>query len=101
MEVEKEELELKVSSTASELAKKSEEVFLLQEQIHEQGLEIQNLKAVSHEAKAHTEWLKQELESSQLKIAELEHLKTLQPELDALQKHMGQKEEEVSYSINA
>ncbi|XP_076799010.1 golgin subfamily B member 1 isoform X2 [Arvicanthis niloticus] len=97
MEVEKEELELKVSSTASELAKKSEEVFLLQEQIHEQGLEIQNLKAVSHEAKAHAEWLKQELESSQLKIAELEHLKTLQPELDALQKHMGQKEEEVSY----
>ncbi|XP_031219670.1 golgin subfamily B member 1 isoform X2 [Mastomys coucha] len=97
MEAEKEELELKVSSTASELARKSEEVFLLQEQINEQGLEIQNLTAASHEAKAHTEWLKQELESSQLKIADLEYLKTLQPELDALQKYVGQKEEEVSY----
>ncbi|XP_029326466.1 golgin subfamily B member 1 isoform X3 [Mus caroli] len=97
MGVEKEELELKVSSIASELAKKSEEVLLLQDQINEQGLEIQNLKAASHEAQAHTELLKQELESSQLKVADLEHLKTLQPELDALHKHMGQKEEEVSY----
>ncbi|XP_029400145.1 golgin subfamily B member 1 isoform X2 [Mus pahari] len=97
LEVEKEELELKVSSTASELAKKSEEVLLLQDQINEQGLEIQNLKAASHEAQAHTELLKQELESSQLMVADLEHLKTLQPELEALQKHMGQKEEEVSY----
>ncbi|EDK97946.1 mCG141708, isoform CRA_a [Mus musculus] len=97
MEVEKEELELKVSSIASELAKKSEEVLLLQDQINEQGLEIQNLKAASVEAQAHTELLKQELESSQLKVAGLEHLKTLQPELDALHKHMGQKEEEVNY----
>lgn len=99
MEVEKEELELKISSTTSELTKKSEEVLLLQEQINEQGLEIQNLKAASHEAKAHTEQLKQELESSQLKIADLEHLKTLQPELETLQKHVGQKEEEVSYLV--
>lgn len=97
MEVEKEELELKVSSTASELTKKSEEVFLLQEQISKQSLEIQNLKAASHEAEAHTERLKQELESSQLKIAGLEHLKTLQPELDKLKKYMCQKEDEVNY----
>ncbi|GAB1300253.1 Golgi autoantigen, golgin subfamily b, macrogolgin 1 [Apodemus speciosus] len=96
MEVEKNELEWKVSSAASELSKKSEEVFLLREQINEQGVEIQNLKAASQEAQAHTEWLKQELESSQLNIAHLEHLKTLQPELDALQKHVSQKEEEVS-----
>lgn len=99
MEVEKEELELKISSTTSELAKKSEEVLLLQEQINEQGLEIQNLKAASHKAEAHTEQLKQELESSQLKIAGMEHLKALQPELETLQKHVGQKEEEVSYLV--
>ncbi|XP_038200582.1 golgin subfamily B member 1 isoform X2 [Arvicola amphibius] len=97
MEVEKEELELKISSTTSELTQKSEEVFLLQEQISKQGLEIQNLKAASHEAEAHAESLQQELESSQLKLAGLEHLRTLQPELDALQKHIQQKEEEVSY----
>lgn len=96
MEVEKEELELKVSSAASELIKKSEEVLLLQEQISTQGVEIQNLKAASHEAEAHMERLKQELESSQLKLASLEHLKTLQPELDELQKHLRQKEDEVS-----
>ncbi|XP_075821115.1 golgin subfamily B member 1 isoform X8 [Microtus pennsylvanicus] len=97
MEVEKEELELKISSITSELTQKSEEVCLLQEQISKQGLEIQKLKAASHEAEAHTESLQQELESSQLKLAGLEHLKTLQLELDELQKHMQQKEEEVSY----
>ncbi|XP_040606770.1 golgin subfamily B member 1 isoform X2 [Mesocricetus auratus] len=97
IEVEKEELELKVSSAASELTKKSEEVFLLQEQISKQGLEIQTLKTASHEAKAHAEILQQELESSQLKLAGLECLKTLQPQLDELQKHARQKEEEVSY----
>ncbi|XP_008841142.1 golgin subfamily B member 1 isoform X2 [Nannospalax galili] len=96
IEAEKEELELKVSSTMGELTKKSEEVFQLQEQISKQGLEIQNLKAVTHEAEAHAESLKQELEHSQLKIAGLEHLKTVQPELDELQKHICQKEEEVS-----
>ncbi|CAO2631711.1 Golgin subfamily B member 1 [Lemmus lemmus] len=97
MEVDKEELELKISSTTSELTQKSEEVFLLREQINKQGLEIQNLKAASHEAEAHAKSLQQELESSQLKLAGLEHLKTLQPELDELQKHTQQKEEEVSY----
>ncbi|XP_041528730.1 golgin subfamily B member 1 isoform X2 [Microtus oregoni] len=97
MEVEKEELELKISSITSELTQKSEEVCLLQEQISKQGLEIQKLKAASHEAEAHTESLQQKLESSQLKLAGLEHLKTLQLELDELQKHTQQKEEEVSY----
>ncbi|KAL1787607.1 golgin subfamily B member 1 isoform X4 [Sigmodon hispidus] len=94
MELEKEELELKVSSAASELTRKSEEICLLQDQISKQSLEIQNLKAASHEAKAHAEVLQQELESSQLKLAGLQHLK---PELDELQKHIHQKEEEVSY----
>ncbi|XP_036031681.1 golgin subfamily B member 1, partial [Onychomys torridus] len=97
VEVEKEELELKVSSTASELTKKSEEVLLLQEQISKQNVEIQNLKAESHEVEAHAESLQQELERSQVQLAGLEHLKTLQPELDELQKHMCQKQEEVSY----
>ncbi|XP_051005842.1 golgin subfamily B member 1 isoform X2 [Acomys russatus] len=97
MEVEKEELELKVSSIASELTKKSEEVFLLQEQTSKQALEIENLTAASHEAEAHAERLKQELESSQLEIAGLEHLKTLQSELGDLQKRMSQKEDEVSH----
>ncbi|XP_052596587.1 golgin subfamily B member 1 isoform X4 [Peromyscus californicus insignis] len=97
MEVKKEELELKVSSTASELTKKSEEVLLLQEQINKQGLEIQNLKAASHEAEAHAESLQRELESSQVQLAGLEHLKTLQPKLDELQKHVYQKQEEVSH----
>ncbi|KAL6029948.1 hypothetical protein STEG23_028876, partial [Scotinomys teguina] len=97
MEVERKELELKVSSTASELSKKSEEVLLLQEQISRQGLEIQNLKAASHEAKAHAESLQQELESSRLQLAGLECLQTSQHDLDELQKRMCQKQEEVSY----
>ncbi|XP_051047386.1 golgin subfamily B member 1 isoform X4 [Phodopus roborovskii] len=97
MDIEKEGLELKVSATARELTKKSEEVYLLQEQISKQRLEIQTLKATSQDAEAHAEILQQELESSQLKLAGLEHLKMLQPELDELQKLMCQKEEEVSY----
>ncbi|XP_033259224.1 golgin subfamily B member 1 isoform X3 [Orcinus orca] len=96
-ETEKEELELKVSSTISELTKKSEEVFQLQEQINKQNLEIQSLKAASHEAEAHTESLRQQLESSQLEITGLEHLRELQPELDELQKLISKKEEEVRY----
>nr|XP_030713743.1 golgin subfamily B member 1 isoform X3 [Globicephala melas] len=97
IETEKEELELKVSSTISELTKKSEEVFQLQEQINKQNLEIQSLKAASHEAEAHTESLRQQLESSQLEITGLEHLRELQPELDELQKLISKKEEEVRY----
>ncbi|KAM4888941.1 golgin subfamily B member 1 [Thomomys bottae] len=96
VQAEKEELELKVSSTTSELTKKSEEVFQLQEQINKQNLEIQSLKASSCEAEAYVESLKQKLESSQLEIASIEHLRTLQPELDKLQKLMSQKEEEAS-----
>nr|XP_045003300.1 golgin subfamily B member 1 isoform X3 [Jaculus jaculus] len=97
IEAEKEELELKVHSTTSELTKKSAEVFQLQEQVSQQGFEIQNLKAAAHEAETRAESLKQTLESSQLRLADLEHLRTLQAELDELQKHIGLKEEEVSY----
>ncbi|XP_068402738.1 golgin subfamily B member 1 isoform X2 [Eschrichtius robustus] len=97
IEAEKEELELKVSSTVSELTKKSEEVFQLQEQINKQNLEIQSLKAASHEAEAHAESLRQQLESSQLEITGLEHLRELQPELGELQKLISKKEEEVRY----
>ncbi|XP_045668677.1 golgin subfamily B member 1 isoform X2 [Ursus americanus] len=97
IEAKKEELELKVSSATSELTKKSEEVFQLQEQINKQGLEIQSLRTASHEAEAHTESLRQKLESSQVEIARLEHLRELQPELDELQKLIGKKEDEVRY----
>ncbi|XP_048202699.1 golgin subfamily B member 1 [Perognathus longimembris pacificus] len=97
VQAEKEELEFKISSATRELTKKSEEVFQLQEQINKQDLEIQSLKASTCEAEAHVESLKQELESSQLEIAGLEHLRTLQPELDKLQKLMSKKEEEASY----
>ncbi|XP_022370665.1 golgin subfamily B member 1 [Enhydra lutris kenyoni] len=97
IEAEKEELELKVSSATNELTKKSEEVFQLQEQINKQGLEIQSLRTASLEAEAYAESLRQKLESSQLEIAGLEHLRELQPELDELQKLIGKKEEEVRY----
>uniref|UniRef100_A0A2K6PIR1 Golgin B1 n=1 Tax=Rhinopithecus roxellana TaxID=61622 RepID=A0A2K6PIR1_RHIRO len=97
IETEKEELELKISSTASELTKKSEEVFQLQDQINKQGLEIESLKTASHEAEVRAESLQQKLESSQLQIAGLEHLRELQPELDELQKLISKKEEDVSY----
>ncbi|XP_063081133.1 golgin subfamily B member 1 isoform X4 [Cavia porcellus] len=97
IEAVKKKLELKVSSTASELTKKSEEVFQLQQQINEQDLEIQRLKAASHETEAHAESLKQKLESSRLEIVGLEHLRALQPELDELQKLLNRKEDEVSY----
>ncbi|XP_058439474.1 golgin subfamily B member 1 isoform X4 [Marmota monax] len=97
IEAEKEELKLKVSSTTSELTKKSEEVFQLKEQINKQGFEIRSLKEVSHETEAHTETLRQKLESSQLEIAGLEHLRALQPKLDELQNLISQKEEEVSH----
>uniref|UniRef100_A0A452VMR4 Golgin B1 n=1 Tax=Ursus maritimus TaxID=29073 RepID=A0A452VMR4_URSMA len=97
IEAKKEELELKVSSATSELTKKSEEVFQLQEQINKQGLEIQSLRTASHDAEAHTESLRQKLESSQVEIARLEHLRELQPELDELQKLIGKKEDEVRY----
>ncbi|XP_015301858.3 golgin subfamily B member 1 isoform X5 [Macaca fascicularis] len=97
IETEKEELELKISSTTSELTKKSEEVFQLQDQINKQGLEIESLKTASHEAEVRAESLQQKLESSQLQIAGLEHLRELQPELDELQKLISEKEEDVSY----
>ncbi|XP_054431205.1 golgin subfamily B member 1 isoform X2 [Pteronotus mesoamericanus] len=97
IEAEKKELELRVSSTASELTKKSEEVFQLQEQINKQGFEIQSLKMASREAEVHAESLRQKLENSQLEIAGLECLKELQPKLDELQKLISKKEDEVRY----
>ncbi|XP_062064785.1 golgin subfamily B member 1 isoform X3 [Lepus europaeus] len=97
VEAEKEALELKLSSTASELSKKSEEVLQLHEQINKLGLEIQSLKTASREAEAYAESLKEKLESSQQEIAGLEHLRTLQPELNELQNIISQKEEKVSY----
>ncbi|XP_013370625.1 PREDICTED: golgin subfamily B member 1 isoform X2 [Chinchilla lanigera] len=97
IEAEKEKLAWKVSSTASELIKKSEEVFQLQQHINDQGLEIQSLKAASHEAEAHAESLKQKLESSRLEILGLEHLRALQPELDELQTLLSRREEEVRH----
>nr|KAF6477587.1 golgin B1 [Molossus molossus] len=97
IEAEKKELELRVSSATSELTKKSEEVFQLQEQINKQSFEIQSLKTASQEVEAHAESLRQKLESSQLEIAGLERLKELQPELDELQKLISKKEEEVRY----
>ncbi|KAM5276348.1 golgin subfamily B member 1 isoform 2-T8 [Hipposideros larvatus] len=97
IEAEKEELELRVNSTISELTKKSEEVSQLQEQINKQGFEIQSLKAASQEAEARAESLRQKLESSQVEIAGLKHLRNLQPELDELQKLISKKEEEVRY----
>nr|XP_058151720.1 golgin subfamily B member 1 isoform X4 [Dasypus novemcinctus] len=97
LEAEKEELELKVSSTMSELTKKSEEVFQLQEQISKQDLEIQSLKTATCETEAHAENLKLKLESSQVEVARLEHLRELQPALDELQRLINKKEEEVSH----
>ncbi|XP_040858528.1 golgin subfamily B member 1 isoform X2 [Ochotona curzoniae] len=97
LEAEKEQLELKINSVTSELTTKSEEVLRLQEHINQQDLEIQKLHAMSREVEANAESLKQKLESSQQEIAGLEHLKTLQPELDELQKVVSQKEEEISY----
>ncbi|XP_006864258.1 PREDICTED: golgin subfamily B member 1, partial [Chrysochloris asiatica] len=97
IEAEKEELELKVSSTTNELTKKSDEIFQLQEQIDKQDLEIQSLKTATSEAEASVESLKLTLESSQLEIVRLEHLRELQPALDELQKLISKKEEEVSY----
>ncbi|XP_076974303.1 golgin subfamily B member 1 isoform X2 [Tamandua tetradactyla] len=97
IEAEKEELELKISSTTNELTKKSEEVLQLQEQINKQVLEIQSLKTASSEAEARAESLKLKLESSKLEIARLEHLRELQPALDELQSSISKKEEEVSH----
>ncbi|XP_066203707.1 golgin subfamily B member 1 isoform X1 [Saccopteryx leptura] len=97
IETEKKELELRVSSTTSELTKKSEEIYQLQEQVNKQGFEIQNLKTAFHEAEALAESLRQKLESSQLELAGLECLRDLKPELDELQEIINRKEEKVRY----
>ncbi|XP_037381361.1 golgin subfamily B member 1 isoform X2 [Talpa occidentalis] len=97
IEAEKEKLELEISSTANELTKKSEEVLQLREQVSQQGLEIQRLSTASYEATAHAESLREKWEHCQLEIAELEHLRELQPALDELQNVISKKEEEVRY----
>lgn len=76
-----------------EQSKKNE----LKEQINQQILEIQSLKTASHESEAPTQSLRQKLESSQLEIAGLEHLRAFQFKLDELQNLISQKEEEVSH----
>lgn len=88
------ELELKLSSTTSELTKKSAEVFQLQDQLTKQCLEIQSLKVAGE---AQNQSLREELESCQLEMTELAHLRKLQPELDELQKLICKKEEETRF----
>ncbi|XP_054982039.1 golgin subfamily B member 1 isoform X2 [Sorex araneus] len=94
LETKKEELELKLNSTTQELTKKSEEVFQLQDQLNNQCLEIQSMKIAAHEAEAQAKSLRQRLESCQLEITELAHLRELQPELNELKKLIDQKEKE-------
>ncbi|XP_049641820.1 golgin subfamily B member 1 [Suncus etruscus] len=97
VETEKEEVELKLSTTTCELTKKSEEVLQLQGQFKEQGLEIQSLKVAAQEAEAQVDSLRQKLDSCQLEINEFAHLRELQSELDELQKLIREKEQEVRF----
>ncbi|XP_075412459.1 golgin subfamily B member 1 isoform X3 [Tenrec ecaudatus] len=97
IETEKEVLELKFSAVTTELSKKSDEVFQLQEQIKNQDLKIQSLETATSEAEAHAENLKLTLESSQLEIVRLEHLRELQPALDESRRCISKKEEEICY----
>ncbi|XP_045150164.1 golgin subfamily B member 1 [Echinops telfairi] len=95
IEAEKEMLELKFSAITTELSKKSDEVVQLQEQIKNQDLKIQSLETATSEAEAHADNLKLTLESSQLEIVRLEHLRELQPALDKSQRCISKKEEEI------
>lgn len=97
VETEKEEVELKLSTTTCELTKKSEEVLHLQGQFKEQCLEIQSLKVAAQEAEAQVDSLRQKLDSCQLEITEFAHLRELQSELDELQKLIREKEQEVRF----
>ncbi|XP_055965444.1 golgin subfamily B member 1 isoform X2 [Sorex fumeus] len=94
VETEKGELELKLNSTTCELTKKSEEIFQLQDQLNKQCLEIESMRIAAHEAEAQAESLRQRLESCQLEITELAHLRELQPELSELRKLIDTKEKE-------
>ncbi|XP_044525999.1 golgin subfamily B member 1 [Gracilinanus agilis] len=95
LQIQKEELEFKVSSTINDLSLKSEDVINLQEQITKLLLEAENLKVAAHEAEAQATRLKLELESSQIEIKRLEHFRELQPELDELKSLMNKKNEEI------
>ncbi|XP_074157464.1 golgin subfamily B member 1 isoform X2 [Sminthopsis crassicaudata] len=95
LQIQKEELEFRVSSTINDLSQKSEESIVLQEQIKKLLLEAEGLKIATHEAETQVINLKLELESSQMEITRLEHFRELQPELDELKSLMNQKNEEV------
>uniref|UniRef100_A0A8B9EFQ7 Golgin B1 n=1 Tax=Anser cygnoides TaxID=8845 RepID=A0A8B9EFQ7_ANSCY len=90
LQMEKEELEHKVSHMESELACKSELVFHLQERIAQLFPETEGLTRTSDQAEADTARLKIELEEGQVKVSRegnLEDLKTL----------MHQKDEEIEF----
>ncbi|KAM9038666.1 golgin subfamily B member 1 isoform X2 [Sarcophilus harrisii] len=95
LQIQKEELEFRVSSTINDLSQKSEESVVLQEQIKKLLLEAEGLKIATHEAETQVINLKLELESSQMEITRLERFRELQPELDELKSLMNQKNEEV------
>ncbi|XP_007493829.2 golgin subfamily B member 1 isoform X2 [Monodelphis domestica] len=95
LQIQKEELEFRVSSTINDLSLKSEDVINLQEQITKLLLEAEDLKVAAHEAEAQATRLKLELESSQMEIRRLEHFRELQPELDELKSLVDKKNEEV------
>ncbi|XP_027701089.1 golgin subfamily B member 1 isoform X2 [Vombatus ursinus] len=94
LQIQKEELEFRVSSTINDLSRKSEEAIKLQEQVTKLLLEAEDLKVATHEAEAQVTSLKLELESSQMEITRLEHFRELQPELDELKRFMAKKNEE-------
>ncbi|XP_035171503.1 golgin subfamily B member 1 isoform X1 [Oxyura jamaicensis] len=90
LQMEKEELERKVSHMEGELACKSELVFRLQERIAQLSLETEGLTRTSDQAEADTARLQIELEESQVKVSRegnVEDLKTL----------MHQKDEEIEF----
>ncbi|XP_036600808.1 golgin subfamily B member 1 isoform X2 [Trichosurus vulpecula] len=95
LQIQKEELEFRVSSTINDLSQKSEEAIKLQEQITKLLLEAEGLKVAAHEAEAQVTSMKLELESRQTEITKLEHFRELQPELDELKSLMNKKNEEV------
>ncbi|XP_074070731.1 golgin subfamily B member 1 isoform X2 [Macrotis lagotis] len=95
LQIQKEELEFRVSSTINDLSQKSEETIKLQEQITKLLLEAEGLKVTAHETEAQVISLKLELETSQMEITRLEHFRDLQPELDELKIIINKKDEEI------
>ncbi|XP_012588311.1 PREDICTED: golgin subfamily B member 1 isoform X1 [Condylura cristata] len=88
------EAKKEVSSTTSELTKKSEELLQLHEQIAKQGFQIH---AASHESTVQAESLRQMCEDYQIEMAGLEHLIDLQPAIGAVRNLISKKEEEARY----